>query len=99
MDERLYIVFGSPLIEQQDIDAVVLTLQSGWIGTGPQVSEFERRFAERVGAPHAVAVASCTAALHLSMVASGVGPGDEVITTPLTFAATANAIIHTGATP
>jgi dTDP-4-amino-4,6-dideoxygalactose transaminase len=99
MAERPYIVFGSPILEQQDIDAVVRTLKSGWIGTGPQVNEFERRFAERVGAAHAVAVSSCTAALHLSLVASGVGPGDEVITTPLTFAATANAIIHTGATP
>jgi dTDP-4-amino-4,6-dideoxygalactose transaminase len=99
MVERPYIVFGSPLIEAQDVDAVLRTLETCWIGTGPRVDEFERKFAERVGAAHAVAVSSCTAALHLSMVASGVGPGDEVITSPLTFAATANAIVHTGATP
>lgn len=99
MSARPFIVFGSPTIEQEDIDCVVRTLQSGWLGTGPRVAEFEQQFAQKVEAAHAVAVSSCTAALHLSMVASGVGPGDEVITTPLTFAATANAIIHTGATP
>ncbi|MEY4581772.1 MAG: hypothetical protein RL701_6475, partial [Pseudomonadota bacterium] len=87
MIARQFIVFGSPLIEQQDIDGVVRTLESGWLGTGPRVAEFEQSFAELAEAKYAVAVSSCTAALHLSMVASGVGPGDEVITTPLTFAA------------
>lgn len=100
MDEQLpYIVFGSPIISEASIEAVTNTLRSGWIGTGPRVQELERAFASYVGAKHAVATASCTAALHLSMVASGIGPGDEVITTPMTFCATANAIIHTGATP
>jgi dTDP-4-amino-4,6-dideoxygalactose transaminase len=94
-----YIVFGSPTIGADEIAAVNRTLETSWIGTGPRVHEFERRFAEYTGAKHALATSSCTAALHLAMVASGVGPGDEVITTPMTFCATANAIIHTGGTP
>jgi dTDP-4-amino-4,6-dideoxygalactose transaminase len=99
MSEEPYIVFGSPVIDQSAIDAVTGTLKTGWIGTGPAVKRLEEAFAEYVGAKHALATASCTAALHLSMVVAGVGPGDEVITTPMTFCATANAIIHTGATP
>lgn len=94
-----FLVFGAPQIEQVEIDEVVDSLKSGWVGTGPKVAAFEKQFAEYVGAEHAVAVSSCTAALHLSLLAAGVGQGDEVITTPLTFAATANAIVHTGATP
>jgi dTDP-4-amino-4,6-dideoxygalactose transaminase len=94
-----FLVFGSPAIEESEIGEVVASLKSGWIGTGPKVAQFERDFREYRQAPHAVAVSSCTAALHLSMLAAGVGPGDEVITTPLTFCATANAIIHAGATP
>ncbi len=94
-----YIVFGSPLIEQDEIEAVCETLRSCWIGTGPRVQEFEERFRAFTGARNAVAVNSCTAALHLSLLAAGVGPGDEVITTALTFAATANVIVHAGATP
>ena len=78
---------------------MVATLRSGWAGTGPKVHEFQRAFAEYIGTKHAVAVGSCTAALHLALSASGLGEGDEVITTPLTFAATANAIVHSGATP
>ena len=74
-------------------------LRSGWLGTGPCVREFELAFARYKRAEHAVAVSSCTAALHLGLIAAGVGPGDEVITTPLTFCATINAIIHAGATP
>ncbi|HEX2028781.1 MAG TPA: DegT/DnrJ/EryC1/StrS family aminotransferase [Nitriliruptorales bacterium] len=93
------LVFGSPLIGQPEIDEVVDSLRSGWIGTGPKVARFEEMFRDYVGARFAVAVNSCTAALHLSMLASQIGPGDEVITTPMTFAATANAIIHTGARP
>ena len=92
-------VFGSPLIEQPEINEVVRCLQSRWIGTGPRVSRFEKDFAEYKGSPFAVAVNSCTAALHLSMLASGIGKGDEVITTPMTFCATVNAIIHCGAVP
>jgi dTDP-4-amino-4,6-dideoxygalactose transaminase len=78
---------------------VVDSIRSGWLGTGPKVARFEDDFKGYKGAPHAAALYSCTAALHLAMVASGVGPGDEVITTPLTFCASVNAIIHTGATP
>jgi dTDP-4-amino-4,6-dideoxygalactose transaminase len=94
-----YIVFGSPLIGEEEIAEVCATLRSGWIGTGPRVRRFEELFRDYVGARHAVAVNSCTAALHLSLLVSGVGPGDEVITTPMTFCATANAILHAGARP
>jgi dTDP-4-amino-4,6-dideoxygalactose transaminase len=94
-----FLVFGAPLIEEEDIAEVVASLRSGWLGTGPKVARFEREFGRYVGAEHAVAVNSGTAALHLSLLASGVGPGDEVITTAMTFCATVNAIIHAGATP
>ena len=94
-----FLVFGSPAIDQAEIDEVVATLRSGWIGTGPRVARFEEMFREYIGAAHAVALNSCTAALHLSMVVSGLGRGDEVITTPMTFCATANSIVHTGARP
>lgn len=94
-----FLVFGAPQIEEEEIAEVVATLRSGWIGTGPKVGVFEQAFREYVGAECAVAVNSCTAALHLSLLVSGVGPGDEVITTPMTFCATANAIVHTGAKP
>ena len=94
-----FLVFGAPRIEQPEIDEVVDSLQSGWLGTGPKVARFEDAFRDYIGAEHAVAVNSCTAALHLSMLVAGLGPGDEVITTPMTFAATVNAIIHSGATP
>ena len=93
-----YIVFGSPAIEEAEIEEMVKTLRSGWLGTGPKVAQFENMVAELSGAEYAMAVNSCTAALHLSLIAAGIGAGDEVITTPLTFSATANAIIHAGAT-
>ncbi len=99
MPEDPYIVFGRPTLGDAEIAAITRTLQSGWVGTGPQVHAFEAAFAEELGCAHAVAVSSCTAALHLSLIALGLQPGDEVITTPLTFAATANAIVHAGATP
>lgn len=94
-----FLVFGAPQIEQAEIDEVVDTLRSGWLGTGPKVAQFEADFAAYKYASQAVAVSSCTAALHLSMLAAGIEPGDEVITTPLTFSATVNAIIHAGGTP
>jgi dTDP-4-amino-4,6-dideoxygalactose transaminase len=94
-----YLIFGSPQIEEAEIQEVVATLRSGWIGTGPKATAFEEQFSRYIGCPHACAVNSCTAALHLSMLASGIGPGDEVITTPLTFPATTNAIIHAGGRP
>src|ERR1019366_7643456 len=99
MSEEPYIVFGSPIVDREAIEAVTRSLETCWIGTGPRVHELEGAFASYVGAKYALATSSCTAALHLSMVASGVGAGDEVITTPMTFCATANAILHTGATP
>ncbi len=94
-----FLVFGAPKIEQAEIDEVVATLKSGWLGTGPKTARFESLFREYVGTKHALAVSSCTAGLHIAMIAAGIGPGDEVITTPLTFAATANAILHAGAKP
>ncbi len=94
-----FLIFGSPSIGQEEIDEVVDTLKSGWIGTGPRVARFEKDFAAYKGMEQAAALNSCTAALHLSILAAGVGPGQEIITTPLTFCATVNAIIHAGATP
>ncbi len=96
-----FLVFGAPLIGDEEIEEVVASLKSGWLGTGPKVARFEADFATLKGLSEkqVAAVNSCTAALHVSMVASGIGPGDEVITTPLTFAATVNAIVHAGATP
>lgn len=98
-NKKEYIVFGAPMIEQAEIEEMIKTLHSGWLGTGPKTAEFERMMSELTGAKYAMAVNSCTAALHLSLIAAGIGAGDEVITTPLTFCATANAIIHSGATP
>lgn len=94
-----FIVFGAPAIEQDEIDEVVRCLESGWIGTGPRVAQFESEFAAYKGRPFAAALSSCTAAMHLSVLAAGLGEDDEVITTPMTFCATVNAIIHAGATP
>ncbi|MFQ5753491.1 MAG: DegT/DnrJ/EryC1/StrS family aminotransferase [bacterium] len=94
-----YLVFGQPLIEDDDIEEVVKTLRSGWIGTGPKVAKYETEFKEYVGNKYAVALNSCTAALHLACLSIGVQPGDEIITTSMTFCATVNAVIHAGATP
>ena len=94
-----FLVFGAPLIEQPEIDEVVGCMRRRWIGTGPKVSQFEKEFANFKNAQQAVALGSCTSALHLAMLALGIGPGHEVITTPMTFCATINAIIHCGATP
>lgn len=94
-----FLPYARPLIEDDDIAEVVDALKSGWIAKGPKTMEFEKQFAEYVGAKYAVALNSCTAALHLSLVAAGIGEGDEVLTTPMTFAASANVVIHTGAEP
>jgi dTDP-4-amino-4,6-dideoxygalactose transaminase len=91
--------FQPPAIGEEEIEAVAETLRSGWLTSGPRAAELERRMAEYLEAQHVLALASGTAALHLSLVALGVGPGDEVITTPITWPATANVIVHTGATP
>jgi dTDP-4-amino-4,6-dideoxygalactose transaminase len=94
-----FLSFQPPAIGEEEVAAVAETLRSGWLTTGPKAAELERRFAEYVGARHALAVASGTAALHLSILAAGVEPGDEVITTPITWPATANVIVHAGAKP
>lgn len=94
-----FLVFGSPAIKEAEIEEVVASLKTGWLGTGPKVAKFEDDFKAYKQAAHAVAVNSCTAALHLSMEAIDLQPGDEVITTAMTFCSTVNAIIHTGATP
>lgn len=94
-----YLIFGAPLIEEAEIAEVVDSMHAGWLGTGPKVARFEAAFREYTGAQYAMAVNSCTAGLHLSMLVAGLGPGDEVITTPMTFCATVNTIIHAGATP
>lgn len=99
--EQPFLVFGAPHIGEEEIAEVEACLRSGWLGTGPRVAQFEQNFAAYKGIPasHVAAVNSCTAALHVSMVAAGLEPGSEVITTPLTFCATINAIIHAGLTP
>ncbi len=94
-----FLPFALPLIESEEIDEVVDTLKSGWITTGPKTQKFEEMMKDYIGCKHAIAVNSCTAALHLSLLGWEIGPGDEVITTPLTFAATINTILHVGATP
>lgn len=92
-----FLPFARPAIGERELSAVTETLASGWLTTGPRVKEFEREFAARVGAESALAVSSCTAALHLSLLTHRIGPGDEVITSTMTFAATANVIEHVGA--
>ncbi|MCC6262355.1 MAG: DegT/DnrJ/EryC1/StrS aminotransferase family protein [Bryobacterales bacterium] len=94
-----FLVFGQPCLGEEEIAEVVACLRSGWIGRGPRVTRFERDFAAYKGVDEAVSVQSCSAALLLALQAAGVGPGDEVITTPLTYCATINAIIHAGAQP
>ncbi|MBI5456426.1 DegT/DnrJ/EryC1/StrS family aminotransferase [Candidatus Kaiserbacteria bacterium] len=94
-----FLVFGSPLIEQPEIDEVVATLKSGWIGTGPKTHKFEDAFKAHTGTKHAIALSSCTAALHLALRAIGVSEGDEIIVPSMTFAATANTVVHCGARP
>ena len=91
--------YGHQSIEESDIRAVVEVLRSDWLTTGPKVGEFEEAFAAKVGAAHAISFTSGTAALHAAAFAAGLKPGDEAITTPLTFAATANCVLYQGATP
>jgi dTDP-4-amino-4,6-dideoxygalactose transaminase len=96
---REFLLFSPPAVGQEEIDEVVDTLRSGWITTGPKTQQFEAAFRDRVEAPSALALNSCTAGLHLGLLALGVRAGDEVITTPMTFCACANVIEHLGATP
>src|SRR2546426_11540523 len=99
MDQMPFIQFSVPTIGKEEIDEVIKTLQSGWLTTGPKTAQFEREFQDYVQAPYALAVNSATSAIHLALAALGIGPGDEVITTPLTFCATVNTILQVGATP
>ena len=94
-----FLPYGRQSVEESDIQAVVEVLRSDWLTTGPKVAEFEEAFAERVGAAYAVSFSSGTAALHAAAFAAGIKAGDEAITTPLTFAATANCLLYQGATP
>src|SRR5258708_5612012 len=98
MPERA-IPFGRPMLDQSEIDRVIEVLRGTTFVHGKVTHEFERRFAERAGAKHAVSVSSCTAALHLSLFANGIGPGDEVIVPALTHVATAHAAEYCGAKP
>ena len=94
-----FITFGSPAIGQEEIDEVLDCLKTGWLGTGPKVKKFEEQFKNYNKSSYAIGLNSCTAALHLSLLALGISQGDEVITTPLTFCATINSIIHAGGKP
>ena len=91
--------FQPPAVGEEEIEAVAATLRSGWLTSGPRAALLEERMADYLQADHVIAVASGTAAMHLALVALGIGPGDEVVTTPITWPATANVIVHTGATP
>jgi len=95
----IFLPFSPPAISEEEIAAVVDTLRSEWITTGPKTKQFEQDFAAYLGAESALALNSCTAALHLALAALDIGPGDEVITTPMTFCSSVNVIEHVGATP
>ena len=94
-----FIPLGAPTFGADDINEVIDSLKSGWVGTGPKVGQFEQDFGNYVGSQSPLATNSCTAALHLSLMSIGLKPGDEVITTPMTFCATVNTIIHAGGKP
>jgi len=96
---KTFLPFSPPSIGEEEIAEVIDTLRSDWITTGPKVKRFEQEFAEAVNAPRALAVNSCTAALHLALATLGIGPGDAVITTPMTFCSTVHVIEHVGARP
>jgi dTDP-4-amino-4,6-dideoxygalactose transaminase len=94
-----FLIFGQPLIEQDEMNEVLDSMKKAWLGTGAKVHQFETDFATYKEIEYAAAVNSCTAALHLSCLSLGLESGDEIITTPMTFCATVNAIIHAGAQP
>jgi dTDP-4-amino-4,6-dideoxygalactose transaminase len=96
---QTFLPYALPTLGEAEIAEVVDSLRSGWVTTGPKVKRFEEQFAAYTGARHAIAVSSCTAALHIALTALGIGPGDEVIVPTLTFCATANVVEHLGATP
>lgn len=94
-----YLPFCTPYIGDEEKAEVIAALESGWLSTGPRTKQFEAEIQAYLGAKHALALSSCTAGLHVALVAAGIGPGDEVITSPFTFVSTANVILHTGAKP
>jgi dTDP-4-amino-4,6-dideoxygalactose transaminase len=94
-----FLPFALPYLGDEEINEVIDTLRSGWLSVGPKTKEFEARFADAIGTAHALAVNSATSALHLALLAAGIGEGDEVITSPVTFCATANVVIHQRARP
>src|ERR1700704_615125 len=98
-DTLQQIPVAKPILDEREVEAVRRVILSGWVTQGPEVAAFERDFAEYVGASHACAVSNCTTALHLALLAVGVGAGDEVVTVSHSFIATANAIRYCGATP
>src|SRR6185369_2607137 len=99
MHPDTFIPFHIPSIGDEEVHEVEATLRSGWLTTGPRTAQFEKEFAAYVKASHALGVNSCTAGLHVALAALGIGKGDEVITTPLTFCSTVHTILHVGAKP
>lgn len=97
--EKTTIPFALPFIDDEEVEEIVKTVRSGWLTMGPKTVFFEEELAQYIGVKHVVAVNSCTAALHLSLIALRIEKGDEVITSPYTFAATGNVIAHVGARP
>src|SRR5580700_580160 len=94
-----YLPYCRPTVDEAEIAEVVETLRSDWLTTGPRTERFQREFAEATKSRHAIAMSSGTAALHVALAAAGIGAGDEVITTPLTFCSCANVIVQLGAVP
>src|SRR5262249_54640871 len=97
--ELMTVPFHVAAVGEEEVQAAAEAIRSGWLTMGPRTFEFERRFAEYVGAPHAIAVSSCTAALHLALEAMGIGPGDEVLVPTTTFTATGEVVCYLGAKP